>query len=187
MKDSGRRRFLRFSKPRRSTIHIILDYRAPEGFQTIDNSEEFERIRRCMDEGKDPFEGMYAYAGYGMRRKHRSKPPIILDYRAPEGSQTIDNSEEFERIRRCMEEGRDPFEGMYAYTGYGMRRKHRSKPIPPIGRTESRSTHDSEQSAGNRSGPGPGDDGHKGDGAVTRRKGRTDDGQTDQSAGDAED
>ena len=186
MKDGGRRRFLRFSR-RSPPRPIILDYRAPEGSQTIDNSEEFERIRRCVDEGRDPFEGMYAYAGYGMRRKHRSKPPIILDYRAPEGSQTIDNSEEFERIRRCMEEGRDPYEGMYAYTGYGMRRKHRSKPIPPIGRTESQSTRDPEQSAVTRSGLGPGDDGHGGDGAVTRRKGRTDDCPTDKSAGDAED
>ena len=58
MKDSGRRRLLRFSKPRRFTRHIILDYRAPEGSQTIDNSEEFERIRRCVDEGRDPFELM---------------------------------------------------------------------------------------------------------------------------------
>ena len=104
----------------------------------------------------------------GMRRflrfSRRSPPrPIILDYRAPEGSQTIDNSEEFERIRRCMDEGRDPFEGMYAYAGYGMRRKHRSKPIPPIGRTESQSTRDPEQSAGTRSGPGLDDDGHGGD------------------------
>ena len=79
----------------RSNRFVILDYRAPEGSQSIDNTEEFERVQRCVDEGKDPYEGRHSYCGFGIRRKHLPDPPVILDYRSPEGSQSIDNTEEF--------------------------------------------------------------------------------------------
>ena len=88
---------------------VILEYRAPPGTQTIDNSEEFERVRRCVAEGKDPFEGRYSYTGWGMKRKHLPRTVPILEYRAPPGTQTIDNSEEFERVRRCAEQGILPY------------------------------------------------------------------------------
>ena len=101
----------------------VLEYRAPPGTQTIDNSEEFERFRRCVEEGKDPVEGRHSYTGRGIRREHLTKSPV-LEYRAPPGTQTIDNSEEFERFRRCVEEGKDPFEGRHSYTGRGIRREH---------------------------------------------------------------
>ena len=103
---------------------VILEYRAPPGTQTIDNSEEFERVRRCVAEGKDPFEGRYSYTGWGMKRKHLPKTVPILEYRAPPGTQTIDNSEEFERVRRCVAEGKDPFEGRCSHTDKDIRRKH---------------------------------------------------------------
>ena len=59
-----------------------------------------------------------------MRRKHLSEPTTILNYRSPEGSQSIDNTEEFERVRKCVDEGKDPYEGRHSYCGFGMRRKH---------------------------------------------------------------
>ena len=52
---------------------VILEYRAPPGTQTIDNSDEFERVRRCVAEGKDPFEGRCSYAGRSERRKQATR------------------------------------------------------------------------------------------------------------------
>lgn len=46
--------------------------------------------------------------------RERPEPTPVLEYRAPPGTQTIDNSEEFERFRRFVEEGKDPFEGRHS-------------------------------------------------------------------------
>lgn len=61
--------------------------------------------------------------------RERPEPTPVLEYRAPPGTQTIDNSEEFERFRRCVEEGKDPIEGRHSYTGRGIRHEH--LPSPP--------------------------------------------------------
>ena len=67
----GKRRFQRgMGRHTCSNRFMILDYRAPEGSQSIDNTEEFERVRKCVEEGKDPYEGRYSYLGPGVRRKH---------------------------------------------------------------------------------------------------------------------
>ena len=51
----GKRKFRRgMGNQTRSSRFVILDYRSPEGSQSIDNTEEFERVQRCVDEGKDP-------------------------------------------------------------------------------------------------------------------------------------
>lgn len=55
----------------------VLEYRAPPGTQTIDNSEEFERFRRCVEEGKDPFEGRHSYTGRGIKREHLTRTPLL--------------------------------------------------------------------------------------------------------------
>ena len=87
----GKRKFRRgMGNQTRSSRFVILDYRSPEGSQSIDNTEEFERVQRCVDEGKDPYEGRHSYYGFGMRRKHLSEPTAILNYRSPEGSQSIE-------------------------------------------------------------------------------------------------
>ena len=47
------RRF--FGPPRIRGRFAVLEYRAPPGTQTIDNSEEFERVRRCAEQGILPY------------------------------------------------------------------------------------------------------------------------------------
>ena len=147
MSVKGRRRLLRISSDEefQRTVPFLV-YHAPEGSQTIDNSEEYERIRRCVQEGRDPYEGRHTYAGLGVRRRDISNPPPMLEYHAPEGSQTIDNSEEYERIRRCVQEGRDPYEGRHTYAGLGVRRKHPSKPPLKIRRPTAADPTDSSDS-----------------------------------------
>ena len=51
MSVKGRRRLLRISSDEefQRTVPFLV-YHAPEGSQTIDNSEEYERIRRCVQE-----------------------------------------------------------------------------------------------------------------------------------------
>ena len=73
----GRRRIRRvMGRYTLSNRFVILDYRAPEGSQSIDNTEEFERVKKCVEEGKDPYEGRHSYCGFGMRRKHlRNRRP----------------------------------------------------------------------------------------------------------------
>ena len=135
----GKRKFRRgMGNQTRSSRFVILDYRSPEGLQSIDNTEEFESVQRCVDEGKDPYEGRHSYYGFGMRRKHLSEPTAILNYRSPEGSQSIDNTEEFERVQRCVDEGKDPYEGRHSYCGFGMRRKHLSEPMAILKRPRDR-------------------------------------------------
>ena len=104
----GKRKFRRgMGNQTRSSRFVILDYRSPEGSQSIDNTEEFERVQRCVDEGKDPYEGRHSYYGFGMRRKHLSEPTVILkrprdrDRRYStrrRGSETI-SAEPYERSR----------------------------------------------------------------------------------------
>ena len=131
----GKRKFRRgMGNQTRSSRFVILDYRSPEGLQSIDNTEEFERVQRCVDEGKDPYEGRHSYYGFGMRRKHLSEPTAILNYRSPEGSQSIDNTEEFERVKKCVEEGKDPYEGRHSYCGFGIRCKHLPEPTVILNR-----------------------------------------------------
>lgn len=56
----------------------VLEYRAPPGTQTIDNSKEFERFRRCVEEGKDLFEGRHSYTGRGIRHEHLTRTPFMM-------------------------------------------------------------------------------------------------------------
>lgn len=92
MSVKGRRRLLRISSDEefQRTVPFLV-YHAPEGSQTIDNSEEYERIRRCVQEGRDPYEGRHTYAGLGVRRKHPSKPPLKI--RRPTAADPKDSSD----------------------------------------------------------------------------------------------
>ena len=68
------RRF--FGPPRIRGKFAILEYRAPPGTQTIDNSEEFERVRRCAEQGILP----YTRPSFRRSSRHsdgsRSKAPL---------------------------------------------------------------------------------------------------------------
>ena len=56
MSVKGRRRLLRISSDEefQRTVPFLV-YHAPEGSQTIDNSEEYERIRRCVQERREAY------------------------------------------------------------------------------------------------------------------------------------
>lgn len=51
--------------------------RHENGADSIDNSEEFERFRRCVEEGKGPIEGRYSYIGRGIRHEHLTRTPFL--------------------------------------------------------------------------------------------------------------
>ena len=100
------RRF--FGPPRIRGRFAVLEYRAPPGTQTIDNSEEFERVRRCAEQGILPY-ARPRPSLWQLLRRNGPTQYAVLEYRAPPGTQTIDNSEEFERVRRCAEQGILPY------------------------------------------------------------------------------
>lgn len=80
MTGRDRRRFMSWFRTERERPEPtpVLEYRAPPGTQTIDNSEEFERFRRCVEEGKDPIEGRHSYTGRGIRREHLTRTPFLM-------------------------------------------------------------------------------------------------------------